>query len=754
MLDLLVVIWLMLHWLKILVAALKSWYRQPRRYVHKSGSAVQRTKTAKLYAVGLQKSKYVPVYKTILTSAASSDDENDKKDNGKHGKDTGTDNNVGDDLKSLLERPDLVKRKGSRLSKSDHETDAVKEHVCDQATRSRLSNIKRKTVERSDEFKELVEGPTRIDGKDQQLGPANNSLENIYKVQSDFQELLNADVKASDESYMFETAEGPTIKHLNDDRDDELSCQLGKHERKRENNHKSEFDDEIAGSLKRDLDDIDGSLLLTPKSCEQMVDKRETKDPVSQEIEMPNASYLYKNELFVETIDTRKEYVADKEATVDFDSVSTETFDQIKPVSGFITLKHVVNDDKTEISAKPEAIAQRHSNELVVDNAASNDANCETEQRSKLLDLEDAKLEISTNDMYSETVELTTLSPKLRKSDVPSVTELLFDVTPSVTNSSVVPSESNHSCTSKNEEVGDLHFKTVSTEMKTTEVDNKVIYEDERETVTFKEDIDASFQYMRGTATHSEYRLYQRNDSFSASVNYVKSNFNTELDELFATHHHNTNYSDKVDIDKPFSQTLSFDSVAPDLEAVTGTMKEQLAATSVLSGIPYSSSFGLITSSPTRYSRKCDFSQPSLSKEIELLSRTSSLAMQYDEYTNHTSYLDLDIADSKLFSKKRDTTENISVDFEDSIDGALEQDLHKTDHLVDEQSTKSETADNSQGMSNFEQPMALPNKKYLTCPGVNEDKKAKHTQEDLIRILPGNEHNDANNIMKLEVTTQ
>ena len=840
MLDLLVVIWLMLRWLKILLAALKAWYRQPPRYVRKRNPENQRKKLTKLYAIEAQRSKYVPVYKTIAGSSP-----NHEEDNKAHDKEKGDlvqDDNYGQDFKPFLEGSELVKRKVRKLTKGDHEHEALKEKVFDQVAQIRLSDVKRKTIEKSLDFKDLVEGPTLAGRKDQQWGPENHNLENIYQIQSDCQD-QSTDKETMGESYMFETAEGPIVKYTYDDVNGKQTCELTRHQRNRENLNDTESSDRKAvnTNLKHNFVEAennrhDGSVTLNPKSCEPKVDQREIKDPVSQNIEVPNEQYVYKNELFVETIDVRKEYEADKEATVDFDSVNTETFDHAEPVSGFITLKEETDNGKVTLGSVPSGV-KKLSTGNVLDNAATNNVMFETEQSSKSLDLKGVKLEVPTDDFYNEsvelktsspklrksdvpsvaasndvkfeteqnskslnlkdvkhevskddflneTVELKTLSPKLRKSDVPSVSELLFDMTPSNTNCSVVQSESNYYSTSKENQVGDLIFKLGSSEMKTTVADSKALSQDERETATVDEDIDESFQYLRGAKAHSEYRLYQTNDCFTATVQSAKRNFETELDEMFAIHQTNTSDIDKPysetspydsvapdlkavtatvesvrrnfdaeldelftrhhtntdDLDKLYSETSSYDSVAPDLEAVTGTMRQQLAATSVLSGIPYSNSFGLVTSSPTRYSGKIHVSQPSLSQEIKCLTCTSSLELFNDDYVNHTKdtlYRDLDIAESKWISEKTGSSENLSVDIKDGKSGAIKQDLQVTDNVVDEQSTASRTSINFPDMSYFEQFKALPNKKVLTCPGVKEDKETNHIQEDINRILNG-----------------
>ena len=753
------VIWLMLRWLKILLAAIKTWYRQPPRYVGKNIPENQRKKLTKLYAIEAQRSKYAPVYKTVPGSSPNHEEDNRASD--KEKEESGQDEKYRQDLKPFLEGSELVKRKSNELAKSDHEHEALKEQVFDEVAQSRFSDSKRKRVERKLDHKDLVEGPTLTGMKDQQWGPENHSLENIYQIQSDCQELLNTDQENLRERYMIESAEGPIVKHLNDHMNGKQSCELERHRRNRQT-----------------VDDTENRKHDGTKSCEQIVDQRKTKYPVSQKIEVPNVPYVYKNELFVETIDVRKEYVADKDATVDFDGVNTETFDQAEPVSGFITLtRKVENENSVAISGTAQSSVKRLSTEHVLVNAASNDVKFETEQSSKSFDLKDVKLEVSKDDFYNETVELKTLSPKLRKSDVPSVSELLFDVTPANTNCSVVQRESNHYSTSKENQVGDLIFKSGSTEMKTTVADSKVLSQDKRETATVDEDIDESFQYLSGTTTHSEYRLYQTNDCFTATVQSARSNFEAELDELFARHQTNTSdldrpYSDTSsydsvapdlkavtatvesarrnfdaeldelftrhhtytdDLDKPYSETSSYDSVAPNLEAVTGSMREQLAATSVLSGIPYSNSFGLVTSSPTRYTGKRHVSQLSLSQEIKCLTSTSSLELFSDDYVNRT----MDIAESKWISEKTGSSENLSVGIKDNKSGAMKQDLQVTDYLMDVQSTDCRTSNNVPDMSNFEQSKALPNKKVMTCPGVKEEKETNHIQEDINRILNG-----------------
>ena len=779
MLDLLVVIWLMLHWLKILVAVLKSWYRQPPRYVSKREAEIQRKATTKLRVIETQKSKYVPVYKTVPRSYPSQADEKESHDQEKDV--SGQDDNHGQDFKPLLEGLVLVKRKDSKLTKNYHESETLKKHVPDQVSQSRLSNINGKTVERSLDFKNLVEGPTLTDRKDQQWGPEpeNYSLENIYQIQNGCNQLLNADRQSIGESYILEATDGPIMKHTSDDLDVRHDFTLRKIMLEEKNNldinSKHNFQPQMyeddrenvtaIDAVDRHLGTVSVGINLEPGleqvdinshyDTEHKVDQRELKDPVSQKMEVPKdgrveVPFVYKNKLFVETIDVRKEHAAEKEAIIDFHGIA-ENVNQIKPVGKFISqtqqlLEVESNNSKVELETMSASI---ESTKHVLDNAATMDVKFETKQNAKLMDLKGVKLEVSADKFDNESTELKTLSPKLRKSDVPSVSELLVDETPINTNCTVVHSESDYYDTSKENQLGDVVLnKAGTTEMKSTVVDSKVLYKDERETA-FDQDTDASFQHFRDV-TSSEYRSYQRNDSFAASVESANRNFEAELDKLYAKYQTNT-----ADVDKPSSETTSHNSVAPDLEAVTGTMKEQLAASSVLSGIPYSNSFGLVTTSPTRYSRTRHDSQPSLSQEIKSLTRRSSLELYKDDCLHqkkYTLYRDLDTAETKRHSKLTVTSENLSLENDDSNNGVMKQDLQVNEYLVDKQSTEREITLSSSYMSNFEQSEALPEKNVLTCAGVKEEMETNKTQ-DIKLFLPSDEKNDTNHIMekKLQV---
>lgn len=785
MLDLLVVIWLMITWLKILVAAFKSWYRQPPRYV-KDGK-VKRKKTTfrmiktsasnleKVYESGYKSTQDQAVEravhdKVVLEKTLNPDIGNLEQEDKKS------------DFKALIEGPKLQRRNDNSLATASNDAGSKTIAINDQVAVSRVCPADKHVVDTADkhvvdksiDFERVTEGPKLISRTDQSWGSHHDGSEKIEGSDSaeiDSNLLWNIDNFDVDNSH--------DLKHRIDE--NRHKQDLITTWEKTDNNGKNDFDRgkkhniderfEHVGQMNSKECSVDGNIekgtadvsyerqkrtgiqmnssedsniegtetLLGLRSCEQNVNLKEMQESSTLKITLhkENAKemlYAYKIKGHSEASDKRKEKAAVKEATLDADRMAKE-FQKVRTSCVHLKSKQELSVD-TNSGDNTIALQKLSSDTELLDNSFTVhvDGHFETEQSTKLKHSVEVKEKSASNTLPVEYMELTSPSAKVRKSDVPKVSELLLDLAVDCSDSATVDikSESFEDCV-----VDQTSFSVSkdadSTELKTATADSEIPSAVETETNQYTSHPDKdSVKSIPSIPTSLEYRLYQTNGSCAASIEQASRSFGAELDHMFTKYQNKT-----VGESLPPYETMSYSRVAPKLEVVTKTMQHQVAASSVLSRIPYSSSFGLMIESPAKDSKRRHRSQPMASQETKLDLRRSSLglfACSYDfpNQKDYAAYSESKARNSKakifsgnderILSCRQSSQTNIWKDISHTTGTAhidTNSDVTKPVYGLTEQITEASVrrlaTDSSSDKSDFESFKILPESKSLTC---------------------------------------
>ena len=659
MLDLLVVIWLMLKWLKILFAAVKTWYRQPPRYLKDLKRKEKTTFTIGQVSVTKHGTVFEPGHKTSQTQAVERVAHEKVVSENTLNKDTDNiekkDNQF--DPKTLIKGPRFQRRDDSSSTSASNNWESKPKPIYDQVAISRVWAAEQEILDKNaDGVKRLAEGPN-VSRTDQTWGPHYNGSgedERLFVEQFDSDLLLNKtdlDSKLELKSVSTDTSDktgdnlttfmdgkthfGKGKRHVNEQSEEierlydkentgkEIADTICvKHER---------TDIELSSSHNKNTEDFD--TLEVGWSCEQNVTFKEIKEGFTQKVKLHEENtkelqYAYKVKGYSEATDLRKEKAAVKGATMDttcnniteeFQMVTTSHV-QIKSNKELLNLE--TDDNSEELISNAEKTG--HWPEI----SFTSNEHFETEQSAKLKHLVEVTEKRNVDKASEEFMEMSPESPKVRRSDVPKVSELLLDIATESTDSAAVhiledysedymADQSGHSVS---KDLKSVSRDSKSVDMKTTTADNKTPDVVERRTNHYASGVKDVVESIPSMPVSLETRYYQTNGNFVASVEQASRTFNSELDTKFAKHHNKT-----VGESDPTYETMPYSRVAPKLEVVTSTMQQQMAASSVLSRIPFSSSFGLTVESAAKDSRRRHRSQPSSSQETKLDTCRSSL---------------------------------------------------------------------------------------------------------------------------------
>ena len=642
MLDLLVVIWLMLKWLKMIFAMIKTWYNRPPRYIKDD-----RVKNMKGLAATLSNRREQPKLAGRATSL-----------NEKAVRSTADTGNglivVGDGsihgFKDRIQQSKEIHRKyadrGVNLENERSNQTITHDQVSvNKEGPSFLKNtksdelcvrdfndlgpvsIKKGVDDLSDSLASLESLHVHVFGTDRSLEPRNTDSEvlkdipkpRIYdnqsnQVESEGQENINhgLEVPISDKGPMVENNretksikscenaellfEQESIKTLKPNVNNYLEHKTSSCSRNGE--HRWERFPSQPEKRGSGCTSVEGEANEIVGSSEQNIYYKDTHKALTEQIiykaNTETLQFDQKMKVHPEVVDIRKEKAADAAATRHIDGKG-ETFVNSEYMTS-ISMKH--NTIEGTCKTRLDKVECENDEKIIMDSEIK-----ETENITMLKDSVAAKVNVTRGIQFDKHMELKDPIEKVRKSGLPNMTELLQDII------TVCEAASKETITL------DIPAKTIvddATYLSKKEMgDHKAVSSVENQTSicvkNFKIPSIDPAENNYNTCS-SEYRSFRKTETFSPTVE-------AELPKSIMKAQ-----SKGSDGTPTHYETSSCSRVAPKLETVTKTMKQQVQATSLLSGIPYSSTFGAKLESP----RRCK-SQPVTSQDIRLCLRKFSL---------------------------------------------------------------------------------------------------------------------------------
>ena len=333
-------------------------------------------------------------------------------------------------------------------------------------------------------------------------------------------------------------------------------------------------------------------------SSEQNIDYKDTHKTLTEQVtykaNTETLQFDQKMKVHSEVVDIRKEKAAEAAATTCIDA-KTETFINSEYMSSISMKQNTIEGTYKTNYNKVEC---ENDEKIIMDSKIK-----ETENITMLKDSVAAKVNVTREEKLDKPMELKNPSEKVRKSGLPNMTELLQDII------TVCEAASKETITL------DIPAKTIVDDAtflsKMDMGDHKTLSSVENQTSICVQN--SKIQSIDSTENNnntfcSEYRTYRKTEKFAGTVE-------AELPKTIMKAQ-----SKGSDGTPTQNETSSCSRVAPKLETVTKTMKQQVQATSLLSGIPYSSTFGAKLESP----RRCK-SQPVTSQDTKLRLRKFSL---------------------------------------------------------------------------------------------------------------------------------
>ena len=642
MLDLLVVIWLMLKWLKMIFAMIKTWYKRPPRYIKDD-----RVKTTKNLAATLSKRREQPklagratnlnekaVRSTadtgnglIVVGDGSSHGFKDKIQKSKeiHRKyaDSGVNLDNERSNKKITHDQVSVNKEGPSILKNAKNDELGVRDFNDLGPVS----IKKGVDDLSDSLATLESLHVHVFGTDRSLESRNTDSEvlkdirkpRIYdnesnQVESEGPENINQGLvvpnsnkgpmvgnsreaksmkSCENAELMFEQESIKTLKqNVNNYLDyKKSSCSRnGEHRWERFPSQQQKRESGCT-SIESEANGIIGS-------SEQNIDYKDTHKALTEQVTyIANTETLQfdqKMKVHSEVVDLRKEKAAEPAATTHIDEKG-ETFINSEYRSS-ISMKQ--NTIEGTYKTKYNKVECENDEKIIMDSKIR-----ETENMTILKDSVAAKVNVTREVQFDKQLELKDPAEKVRKSGLPNMTELLQDII------TVCEAASKETITL------DIPAKTIVDDAtylsKKDFGDHKALSSVENQTsicVQNSKIPSIDLAENNGNTCSSEYRTYRKTETFSHTVEaeLPKSITKAQSKGSDGTLNH--------------CETSSCSRVAPKLEIVTKTMNQQVQATSLLSGIPYSSTFGAKLESP----RRCK-SQPVTLQDTKLRLRKFSL---------------------------------------------------------------------------------------------------------------------------------
>ena len=326
-------------------------------------------------------------------------------------------------------------------------------------------------------------------------------------------------------------------------------------------------------------------------SSEQNIDYKDTHKTLTEQVtykaNTETLQFDQKIKVHSEVVDLRKEKAAEPAATTCIDAKG-EKFINSEYMSS-ISIKQ--NTIEGTYKTKYNKVECENDENIIMDSEIK-----DTENIAMVRDSVAAKVNVTREVQLDKRMELKDPAEKVRKSGLPNMTELLQDII------TVCEAASKETITL------DIPAKTIvddATYLSKMDMgDHKTLSSVENQTsicVQNSEIQSIDFTENNYNTFSSEYRTYRKTETFAGTVE-------AELPKTIMKAQ-----SKRSDNTPTQNETSSCSRVAPKLETVTKTMKQQVQATSLLSGIPYSSTFGAKLESP----RRCK-SQPVTSQDTKL----------------------------------------------------------------------------------------------------------------------------------------
>ena len=642
MLDLLVVIWLMLKWLKMIFAMIKTWYKRAPRYI--KDDRVRNTKGLAATLSNRREQPKLAGRATILNEKAvrntgdtgnglvvvsdgSSHGFKDKNQKSKeiHRKYADCGVNVDNERSNqeITQNQVSVNKEGPSFLKN-----AKSDELCvrDFNNLGPLS-IKKGVDDLSNSLATLESLHVHVFGTDRSLEPRNTDSEvlkdiskpRIYdnesnQVESEGQESINHgfEVPISDKGPMVGNSresksikscenaelmfEQESIKTLKQNVDNYLEYKKSSCSRNGE--HRWERFPSQLEKRESGCTSVEGEANGIIGSSEQNIDHKDTHRALTEQVTYKaNTETLQFDQKMIvhsEVVDLRKEKAAEAVATTCIDAKG-EMFINSEYMS---TISMKQNTIEGTYKTKYSKVECENDEKTIMDSELK-----ETENITMLKDSVAAKVNVTREVQLDKRMELKDPTEKVRKSGLPNMTELLQDII--------------------------TVCEAASKETITLDIPAKPVVDDS--TYLFKKDMGDH----KALSSIENQKSICINNSKIPSIDPAENNYNMCSSE-YRTYRKSETISHTVEAELPKTimkaqskgsdgtpthfKTSSCSRVAPKLETVTKTMKHQVQATSLLSGIPYSSTFGAKLESP----RRCK-SQPVTSQDTKLRLRRFSL---------------------------------------------------------------------------------------------------------------------------------